>query len=300
MNKIIITEPPSNCWAKGYPVSKGNNDSSINKTTIYAQKNKIIPDQRRLRASFNKLKETLKVAGCGVVALPFPKALDSNDCIHHDGVFVRDVGLMFQDKWIKSNFSAVNRQTEAEVYAEIIGDMFDKKVISLPKGAFLEFGEVYYLETLNGSYYFGGLSRANRKGHDFVKMLVNPDHYYLIESKGYHLDTIFTPVLSIDNELIAIIIAKNMLMNGSFEQFENLGVEIIVIDNKDSSDEDGLGNYAVNCLVGKGFLISGSKFSTPQVEERLNQLGIKHYIVPLVDYNYSGGSVHCLTNEIYE
>lgn len=300
MNKIIITEPPSNCWSKGYPICKGNNSNSVNKTTVYAQKNKIIPNQQRLKTSFNKLKKTLKIVGYDVIVLPFPKALVSDDCTHHDGVFVRDVGLMFQNKWIKSNFSVKNRQIEAEVYGEVIGDMFDKKVISLPKEAFIEFGEVYYLETSNGSYYFGGLSRANKKGHNFIKTLINPDHYYLIKSKGYHLDTVFTPVLSIDNKLIAIITAKNMLVNESFEQLKKLDVEIINIDNKDSSGEDGLGNYAVNCLVGKGFLISGSKFSTPHVEKKLKQLGIKYYIVPLVDYNYSGGSVHCLTNEIYE
>lgn len=99
--------------------------------------------------------------------------------------------------------------------------------------------------------------------------------------------------------MIAIIIAKDMLLNKNFEQLKKLGVEIIIINNKDSSDDDGLGTYAVNCLAGKGFLISGSKFSTPKVEHRLNQLNIKYYVVPLVDYNYSGGSVHCLTNEIY-
>jgi len=299
LNKIIIIEPPQNCWAKGYPVSKGNNENSVNKTTIYAQKNNITPNQQRLRDSFKKLKETLEVAEYNVTVLPFPKEMDSDDCLYHDGVFIRDAGLMLQNKWIKANFSATNRQIEAETYAEIISTKFNKEVISLPKEAFLEFGEVYYMETTKGSYYFGGLSRANKKGHDFVRNLINPDHYYLIESKGYHLDTIFTPVLSINNELVAIIVAKDMLIKGDFEKLKKLNIEIIIIDNKDSSDENGLGNYAVNCLAGKGSLISGSKFSTPGVEEKLKQLHIKHHIVPLVDYNFSGGSVHCLTNECH-
>lgn len=300
MKKIIITQPPSNCWAKGYPVCKGDHENSVNQTTVYAQKNGIVANQQRLAASFKKLKHQLKEVAYEVIELPFPEILDTEDCLHHDGVFVRDVGLMFQDKWIKANFSARNRQIEAETYGEIMGAKFDKKVTSLPEGAFLEFGEVYYFNTSNGSYYFGGVSRANKEGHDFVKTIINPDHYFLIESKGYHLDTVFTPVLNANNRLIAVIVAQDMLEKEGLKQLNDLNVEIITINNKDSSDEDGLGNYAVNCLVGEGFLISGSKFSTPEVESRLRKLGIKHYVVPLMDYNFAGGSVHCLTNEIYE
>jgi N-dimethylarginine dimethylaminohydrolase len=298
--KTIITKPPVNCWKEGYLVCKGTHKHSVNKTALYAQNKKILPNQLRLMSSFANLKETLKTAGFKVVMWDFPKELNTNNCLHHDGVFVRDVGLMFKDYWIKANFSATNRQFEAETYAKIINKRFNKQIISLPKTAFIEFGEVYYLETSNGSFYFGGLSRANKEGHDFVKNIIKPDHYYLIESKGYHLDTVFTPVVNTDNKLIAIIIAKEMLEQDSYDNLKNLDIEIVNVNNKDSSDEDGLGNYAINCLAGKGVLIGGSKFTTPLVEERLKKLGIKHYVVSLIDFNLSGGSVHCLTNEIYE
>jgi hypothetical protein len=56
---------------------------------------------------------------------------------------------MFKDKWIKANFSARNRQVEAEAYAEIINKKFQKEIINLPENKFIEFGEVYYLETSN-------------------------------------------------------------------------------------------------------------------------------------------------------
>ncbi len=300
IRKIIITEPPLNCWAMGYPVSDGGGDNALCKASLYANQNKIIPDQKRLKKSFLKLRETLKLVGLRVVVLKLPSELDTTDGFHHDGVFVRDVGMMFKNYWIKAHFNAKKRQPEAEAYAKIIHKKFKKKLISLPKEAFLEFGEVYYLQTSKGSFYFGGLSRANTQGHNFVKNLIKPEHFCLIKSKGYHLDTVFTPVISAKNELIAVVVAKNMLEKDSFEQLAKLNIPIITINNKDSSDKDGLGNYAVNCLVGKGFLISGSLFSTPQVEERLKKLGIKHCVVPLVDYNFSGGSAHCLTNEIYE
>lgn len=281
-------------------MSNGCGNNSLCKASLYAHENKIIPDQKRLRKSFQKLKEALSLVGFNIIVLDFPPELDTDDCFHHDGVFIRDSGMMFGDYWIKANFDVRKRQIEAETYAKIIHEKFNKKIISLPEEAFLEFGEIYYLKTATGSFYFGGLSRATKLGHEFIKNLIKPDHFHLIKSKGYHLDTVFTPVLSVNNELIAIIVAKNMLEKDSFEKLKKLKIKIITIDNKDSSDEDGLGNYAVNCLVGNGFLISGSKFATPQVEDKLKQLGVKHYIVSLIDYNFSGGSVHCLTNEVYE
>lgn len=298
MNKILIVEPPSNCWSTGYPVSKGETESSLNHTTVYAQENGITANPARLKKSFKELTQALTQSGWEVEIINFPNDLNDNKCLHHDGVFVRDVGFMFQNMWIKANFSARNRQVEADVYASIISTKYNKQVVTLPEGSFVEFGEVYYFETKKGSYYFGGLSRANRSGHEFVTNLIKPDHVVLLESEGYHLDTVFTPVLNSNNELVAVVLAKDMFSPESLHQLDRLGVEIISIDNSDTSDVNGLGNYAVNCLVSPGFLISGARFKTSGVEEKLKELGLKHLVVPLTDYNYAGGSAHCLTREI--
>lgn len=300
MNKIIIINPPEDCWEKGYPIHKGINDTSLNKTTQYAFENNILPDKKRLQASFKKFKETLILAGFEVVVLDFPEELNTKDSIHHDAVFIRDSGFMFEDMWIKANFSAVTRQAEAESYAKIIANKFNKRIVEMPSGAYCEFGEVIYLQTAKGSYYFGGLSRSNKEGHDFVKEIVKPDNYCLIKSRGYHLDTVFTPVLDKNNELVALIFAKNMLEDDSFENLKRLNIELIIVDNINSSDDDGLGNYAVNALISKGVMISGSSFTNPHVEKRLKELGVDFYVVSLTDFNFAGGSVHCLTNEIYE
>lgn len=300
MNKIFITNPPLNCWANGYPVRKGITDSSLNLTGLHTNKNNILPDQKRLRSSFEALKSTLTLVGYEVITLDFPNELDTDDGSMHDGVFVRDVGMMYKECWIKSNFSATERQPQAEAYAKLAAEHFGKKVINMPVGTYLEFGETYYIEASNGKYYFGGISRANREGHDFVKKILQPDHYLLIKSNGYHLDTVFSPVVSKNNELIALIVAKDMIDRTSFENLKKLNIELILINNQDSCDNDGLGNYAVNALTGNGFLIHGTKFVTPQVEDKLSKMGIELYVVPVEDYAYCGGSIHCMTNEIIE
>ncbi|MCF7803842.1 MAG: hypothetical protein K9N46_00885 [Candidatus Marinimicrobia bacterium] len=306
MHEIIVTELPpvtdevKGCWFNGYPVHQGYNEDSLNYATVYANEQGIIPDQEVLQSDWNRLVETLRDAGFPVHIVPFPEKLNRPDCLYHDAVFNRDSGMMFNGYWIQGNFSARGREVEADVYAEIIPEMFDKELITLPEEAFLEFGEVFFLETEEGTYYFGGLSRSNRKGHEFVRDIVQPDHYFLLRSIGYHLDTVFTPVWGPENTLDAIIIAPDLIYQESLDLLESLGMEIIEIETIDSSGEGKeLGDYAVNALVAPGILVNCCEFQTPGVEERLHDLGIQRYITPLTYFKYAGGSVHCLTNEVY-
>lgn len=307
MNEIIIIDLPKaygnvkGCWYDGYPVHKGKTEDSLNYATVYANENHIIPDQKRLKRDFDNFKKILKQAGFKIHVLPFPEELNAEDNLHHDAVFVRDAGLLFKEYWIKANFSVEHRRIESDIHAKIIASKFNKKILNLPTDCFLEFGEVFLLQTKTGSYYFGGLSRSNKNGHDFVKSVVKPDYYHLIRSEGYHLDTVFSPVLSNENELIACIVTKKMLARESLESLKRLDIEIIEIDPIDSSGEGKeLGNYAVNTLVAPGLMLNCSEFQTNNVENKLKNLAIKRYISPLTDFRFAGGSYHCLINEIYQ
>ncbi len=306
-NKIIITDLPKahgeikGCWYSGYPIHSGHTKNSLNYATLYSSQNHIIPDQKRLKADFDNFKKTFKLAGLNVQTLPFPEELNQLDNLHHDAVFVRDSGFMFKNYWIKASFSAKNRQMESEVYSSVMHKKFNKEVVELPEHAYLEFGEVFYLKTKNGTFYFGGLSRSNKKGHDFVKSIIKPDHYCLIKSEGYHLDTVFSPVLSNNNELIAFIIADNMLSTESLDRLRKFNIEMIYVDPIDSSGEVGaLGNYAINTFTAPGIMLNCAKFLTEGVEDKFKLLKIKRFISPLTDFRFAGGSYHCLTNEVYE
>ncbi len=273
----------------------------MNYATVYANEKHIIPDQKRLKKEFSNFKNILKEAGLGLEIIPFPEELNQIEDLHHDAVFIRDSGIMFKKYWIKARFSAKVRQKEADVYAPIIAKKFNKEIIEIPEDAYLELGEVFYLETKNASYYFGGISRSNEKGHNFVKEIIKPDHYIIIKAKGYHLDTVFSPVLSKDNEIIAFVLCKDLISQESIDKLKEFGLEMIYVDKIDSSGVDEeLGNYAVNTLVAPGVMLNCSEFMTEGVEDKLKDLGIKRYVSPLTDFRYSGGSYHCLTNEVYE
>lgn len=306
MNDLILIDLPKHhgeikgCWYNGYPIHQGHTEESLNFATVYANQNKIIPDQKILKKEFQDFLETLKKAGFHLHLLPFPEELNHMNCLHHDAIFLRDAGLFFKDLWIKARFSAKDRHPEAEVHARVIAKRFRKQIVELPEGAFLEFGEVFFLRTKKGSYYFGGLSRSNKKSHDAVREIVQPEYFTLIASEGYHLDTIFSPVLNKENELIAFLLVKKMIAEKSLKALEEFEIPLINLDPKDSSGEgEELGNYAVNSLIAPGMLLNSCAFETAGVEEKLKSLGIQRFISPLTSFRFAGGSYHCLTNEMY-
>ena len=295
-----VTKEVKGMWHKGYPVHQGDNEASMNFATLYANENGIIPDQAVLRQEWLNFVDTLLTAGFHLHIVPFPEELNRPDSLYHDAVFIRDAGMIFRGIWIKSRFSVKDRMHEGEYHTQLIESKLGKTVVTLPDGALLEGGDINYLETAHGSYYFGGLSRSNRAGHDFVREIIRPDNYILVESEGYHLDTVFTPVVTVENEMKAVIVTADMLSPKSMTHVRALGMEVIEVSAMDASGvEDQLGDYAVNALVAPGIMVNSSKFSTPGVEEKLKAMGIQRYVTPLNSFRYAGGSVHCLTNEVY-
>ncbi len=295
-----VTAEVKGMWPNGYPVHKGETESSINFATLYAKNNGITADQQLLRREWLNFVATLLQAGFHLQIIPFPEELNRPGSLYHDAVFIRDGGLIFRGIWIKSRFSVKDRVLEGEFHSRLVESKLKKTVVSLPKGSYLEGGDVNYLETAGGSYYFGGLSRSNRKGHDFVREIIRPDNYILVESEGYHLDTVFTPVVTADNKLAALIIAGGSIKPDSLAQLRATGIPVIEVSAQDSSGSgDTLGDYSVNALIAPGVMVNCSRFSTPGVEETLQKLGIERYVAPLTSFKYAGGSVHCLTNEVY-
>ena len=295
-----ITEKVHGMWHKGYPVHQGETEASVNFATLYAHERGLIPDQDLLRQEWLNFVNTLLTAGFHLHIVPFPEKLNRPDSLYHDAVFIRDAGMIFRGIWIKSRFSVKDRIFEGEYHTKLIESKLSKTVVTLPEGAFLEGGDINYLETCKGRYYFGGLSRSNRIGHDFIREIIRPDHYILIESEGYHLDTVFTPVVNQDNCLVAMIVTENMLSDTSLRKLHDLDIEVIEVSRMDSSGVAGkLGDYAVNALIAPGVMVNSSYFSTKGVEDKLKELGIRRFVTPLTSFRYAGGSVHCLTNEIY-
>ena len=76
-------------------------------------------------------------------------------------------------------------------------------------------------------------------------------------------------------------------------------IKILYISPHDSIGlNKKIGSLAVNNLSAPGLLISSSIFSDPFIIKELNRMGIKLEVSPVSQFQLSGGSIHCLTNEL--
>ena len=162
-------------------------------------------------------------------------------------------------------------------------------------------GEFFYCA--NNRVLFSGLQRNTRKGVDFVAEELNVNKVILLRGEGFHLDTFFTPALNKDGYIIALIICEKILDPQSkkdlFDYADNNNIPIFNIPEKDAlGTKTKTGKFAVNALPLPGILLKPDYFSNPAIDEQISELGIKIKITPTSQFQLSGGSVHCVTNEL--
>ena len=58
------------------------------------------------------------------------------------------------------------------------------------------------------------------------------------------------------------------------------------------------GSFATNALPLPCVLIGPSHFSDRSIDERLADMGVQRIVTPTTQFELSGGSIHCITNEI--
>ena len=62
--------------------------------------------------------------------------------------------------------------------------------------------------------------------------------------------------------------------------------------------DNKLGTLAVNSFSSPGLLISSSQYSNEFVDKKIHELGVNIETCSVSQFQLSGGSVHCLTNEM--
>ncbi|MBT6414311.1 MAG: hypothetical protein HOK12_08110, partial [Candidatus Marinimicrobia bacterium] len=58
------------------------------------------------------------------------------------------------------------------------------------------------------------------------------------------------------------------------------------------------GSFAANALSLPGILIGPDHFSDRTIDARLTKMGVNRIVTPTTQFELSGGSIHCITNEI--
>ena len=291
--KIILSKlPKSGWWKNGVPKYNDNP----------AMKQGEIPNMSLLVKERDYLIKAISEEGHEIIELDFPKQLDGKNP-NHDFIFIRDPFISNQDgKVIILRAGEPARRTENEIVKKIL-EQLQVKISEMPNksGWQADGGEFFYCA--NNKVLFSGLQRNTQKGVDFVAEELNVNEVVLLKGEGFHLDTFFTPALNKDGHIVALIICEKILDPQSkkslFHYADGNNIPIFNIPENDAlGTKRKTGKFAVNALPLPGILFRPDYFSNPVIDEKLNELGIKIKITPTSQFQLSGGSVHCVTNEL--
>ena len=291
--KIVLSKlPNSGWWANGIPRYKDNP----------AMVEGAIPDIELLNKERKNLITSVVSTGIEVVELDFPDELDQYER-KHDFVFIRDPFISDQSGLaIILRAGEPQRRIENKLVKRCL-EHLELEIVEMPDKAGMraDGGEFYFCKKNN--VLFSGLKRNTNRGVDFVAERLNVNQLVILEGEGFHLDTFFTPVLN-KSGCICSVVACTALMtteskNALYKFADNLDIPVFEIPPNDAiGTKSKVGSFATNALPLPGTLIHPSPFSNSDINERIMKMGIDVVINPTSQFQLSGGSVHCLTNEL--
>ena len=291
--KIAISSLPKKPWWS---------DGIIGYKDNPFMKNGTVPNQNLLIKERLNLIATLKKNKIEVIEFPFPKILEESK-FGHDYVFMRDSFISdLNGNVLMLKFAEKKREAETEIVANELEKLnFNLKELPAKKNILAEGGEFYFCP--KDKLLFSGINRNTIAGAEYVASFLNANELILIDTPSFHLDTVFTTVFDKKGALSAMIVCEELITKNSFKNLEKiskkLNIQIISIPKKDSiGTSDFLGSLAVNSFCAPGLLISSSNYSDFSVGKKLESLRVKTEVCPVSQFQLSGGSVHCLTNEL--
>ena len=291
--KIAISSLPKKPWWS---------DGIIGYKDNPFMKNGTVPNQNLLIKERLNLIATLKKNKIEVIEFPFPKILEESK-FGHDYVFMRDSFISdLNGNVLMLKFAEKKREAETEIVANELEKLnFNLKELPTKKNILAEGGEFYYCS--GQKILFSGACRNNIRGAEWVAQEFNVNELVILKSNVFHLDTLFTPVIDKKNKLRGVVACTELMEKDSKIQLKDFtnrfGIDLVEVDVEDSIGTDqALGEFAVNCCPLPGYLIGPTRFRSLEVNQLLSKLDVMHITVPTTQFRLSGGSVHCLTNEL--
>ena len=291
--KIVFSKlPQSGWWSQGIPKYKDNP----------AMVEGAIPNINLLKRERKNLISSIVSAGHEVIELDFPIELDREDP-KHDFIFIRDPFISNQNGLVVIlRAGEPQRRIENKVIKRYF-ERLELKIIDMPdkSGMRADGGEFYFCKKNN--VLFSGLKRNTTNGVHFVADALSVSKLIVLEGEGYHLDTFFTPVLDVNQNISALIACTSVITTESkrilYQFADDENIPIFEIPPKDAiGTGEEVGTFAANALALPGSLIRPSQFSDPSIDEKLMDMGVNVIINPTSQFQLSGGSVHCVTNEL--
>ena len=288
--KIALSALPKKDWWGSGIVAYQDNDMMVDGAT---------PKQTILENEYHQLVDMIRSVGLENTIVPFSDVLEKEE--KFDFIFMRDHFLCNTDKNIvMCNMRLEERLNEGNFVVETM-EKSGYMVSYLPnQDCLAEGGEFFYLPKEN--ILLAGLCRNNLKGAESMAGLMGVDQLHIIESSGYHLDTAICPIFNNEYDCIGINCAKEVFDDKNYKVLKNLcskhGWELIDIENYNQK-QSLEARASMNALTLPGILISGAPILSKKVKDFTAANNVQMHISSVSQFNLSGGSIHCLTNELF-
>lgn len=204
-----------------------------------------------------------------------------------DMVYVTNSGYAEDKIFIKANFKHDQRKKESSFAA----DFFKEKgyeIKTLPSEVIFE-GEGDLIRS-ESKYFLGFGKRTEKSAAEYLQNILNKPvtTLELVDPYYYHLDTCFAP-LNDDT----VVINPNSFTQESLAEVKRSFSNIIEANEKDNKV------LACNLVVANNAVILGKGISD-NLQEQIQVSGFKVVQVDMKEYMKGGGSVKCVSLEIYE
>jgi len=287
--KIAISSlPEGGWWDKGIVAYQDNDMMS----------NGAVPNQSLLQKEHKGLIEILNKHSLPIEIIPFKKDLEIIK--KYDFVFMRDHFLCNVDKDIvMCNMKLSERMNEGEYVISSLKDL-QYNVSFLDDDCIAEGGEFFFLPKEN--ILLAGQNRNNLKGAEQMAEKLKVSNLHIINSSGYHLDTSISPIFNDEYDCIGIICAREVFSDNEINNLRSIcrsnQWELIEIEHQDIDSSLSF-RTAMNGLTLPGLFIGSKNFNQKQISDFALSNNIIFDSASVSQFNLSGGSVHCLTNELF-
>ena len=287
--KISVSSLPKNGWWNNGIVAYHDNDMMSNGA---------IPNQELLKKEHKNLIEILQKHSLETIIIPFKSELETNK--KYDFVFMRDHFLCNANKDIViCNMKLSERMNEGEYVISTLKDL-QYKVSFLDDNCIAEGGEFFFLPKEN--ILLAGQCRNNLRGAEQMAEKLKVSNLHIINSSGYHLDTSISPIFNDEYDCIGLICAREVFSDNEINNLRSIcrsnQWELIEIEHQDIDSSLSF-RTAMNGLTLPGLFIGSKNFNQKQISDFALSNNIIFDSASVSQFNLSGGSVHCLTNELF-
>ena len=260
--------------------------------------NGAIPNQELLKKEHKNLIEILQKHSLDTIIIPFKSELETNK--KYDFVFMRDHFLCNANKDIViCNMKLSERMNEGEYVISTLKDL-QYKVSFLDDNCIAEGGEFFFLPKEN--ILLAGQCRNNLRGAEQMAEKLKVSNLHIINSSGYHLDTSISPIFNDEYDCIGLICAREVFSDNEINNLRSIcrsnQWELIEIEHQDIDSSLSF-RTAMNGLTLPGLFIGSKNFNQKQISDFALSNNIIFDSASVSQFNLSGGSVHCLTNELF-